>query len=192
MRHIYRCVALALVVPLGALRAQDTTGLARGARVRVRLAGTCEFTGPSCPHRSVVGTLDSIDSLTIVVHNEAGEAVRFPRLPNTRIDASAGPGACTFRRGNCVAIGVLGGAALGALAGWIYVQSQGGAGSGTSCQENLCELVYLFTVPAGALVGTIVGASVGGEDWKQVEPPVRVGVRPDGVGGIAVGVSVPF
>jgi hypothetical protein len=57
--------------------------------------------------------------------------------------------------------------------------------------ENLCELVYLFTVPAGALVGTIIGASVGGEHWKRVEP-VRVGLQRDGLGHLEVAVSVPL
>ena len=78
---------------------------------------------------------------------------------------------------------------VGFLAGWIYVQAQRGA---AECGENLCELVYYFSVPAGALAGTIVGASVGGEHWKRVELPVRVGVRPGGAGGIAVALSVPF
>jgi hypothetical protein len=54
------------------------------------------------------------------------------------------------------------GAALGAAVGFISVQSQGGA---KRCGESLCELVYAFTIPGGALVGMIVGAVVGAEHW---------------------------
>lgn len=188
MRHIGRCFALALCLPIAALRAQDTSALAPGARVRVRpISGTCEFTGPSCVYRWVVGTLDSINSVTIALHDEQGTPVSLPRGPNTRLDVSTGPGSCSENRGNCVFGGFLLGAGVGALAGAIWVKTQG-----SGCNDNPCGLIYLLTMPAGALVGTIVGASVGGEHWQQVGPVLRVGLRPTGHQGLALSVSVPF
>ena len=142
--------------------------------------------------REVVGSLESIDSATIVVRRENGEILHVPRAPGTRLDVSTSRGACSRHRGRCIALGFLGGAGLGAVVGWISVQSQGGAGSGTSCNENLCELVYLVTVPAGAVLGTIVGAVTGGEDWESADLPARVSVGPDGSGRFAVGLSLRF
>ena len=186
MTHIFRWFALALALPLGFLSAQETPTVARGTRVRV--------TNDEHPHYvRVVGTLESIDSSTIIVRRDDGDTINVPRHPGTWLDVSAGPGACSpHRRGRCVAIGLLGGAALGAVVGWISVQSQGGTGSGSYCSDSPCELVYLLTVPAGALVGTIVGAVVGGEHWKSAALPARLSVGPDGSGRFAVGLSLRF
>ncbi len=46
------------------------------------------------------------------------------------------------------------------------------------------------TNASGALVGTIVGAVVGGEHWQHVEPPVRVALFPESHGRLALGLSV--
>jgi len=106
--------------------------------------------------KRVVGTLESIDSSSIVVRRDNGDSVDFPRGPSTRLDVSAGPGLCSEgRRGNCAVIGLFGGAGLGFLAGAVVI-------GGSNCGEE-CGLAYLFTVPLGALVGIVVGASVGGE-----------------------------
>ena len=52
MKQLRVCIALVLGLPTGPLRAQDTTALAPGARVRVlTMPDPCEFTGPSCPFR---------------------------------------------------------------------------------------------------------------------------------------------
>jgi len=185
MTHIFRWFALALALPLGSLSAQETPTVARGTRVRV--------TNDEHPHYvRVVGTLESIDSSTIIVRRDDGDTINVPRHPGTWLDVSAGPGACSPNRGTCVAIGLLGGAALGAVVGWISVQSQGGTGSGSHCSDSPCELVYLLTVPAGALVGTIVGAGVGGEHWEGAALPARLSVGPDGSGRFAVGLSLRF
>jgi hypothetical protein len=60
------------------------------------------------------------------------------------------------------------------------------------CGESLCELVYAFTIPGGALVGMIVGAVVGAEHWRTVDPPIRVGVAPVGPGRRAFGLTAHF
>ncbi|HYL22333.1 MAG TPA: hypothetical protein VEU74_11270 [Gemmatimonadales bacterium] len=125
----------------------------------------------------MVGTLSSIDSQTIELRDERGAVVNVSRVPGTRLDLSTGSGACGRKRGECVALGFLGGAGAGALVGFLSVESQGGA---RACGENLCELIYWFTIPIGAVVGAIVGGVVGGEHWKTVDAPVRVGLRPDG------------
>jgi hypothetical protein len=70
MRHICCTVVLVVSLPLDHLSAQDTLTLAPGVRVRVTApARDCE---PSkarfCPRRCEVGTLVSIDSLTIVLN----------------------------------------------------------------------------------------------------------------------------
>ncbi len=178
MTHVFRCVAVALALPLGALGAQDTPVLQSGARVRV-------VNDDHVTSLRVVGRLESIDSSTIIVRRENGESVNVPRQPGTRLDVSAGPGMCSpGRRGNCVAIGFLGGAGLGALAGAISVQGCRDTGNAP------CALAYLVTVPLGALVGTRVGMTVGGEHWHRAELPARLSIGPDGSGRFAVGTQV--
>lgn len=179
MRHISGCLALALALPLGVLHTQDTKALPRGTRVRVwGIPSPCEFTGPSCPYQWVVGTVASIDSLSIVLRDKRGEQVFVPRAPNTQLEVSTRRGRCWGE--SCVGVGFFSGAAAGAL-----------LGASHSCTSE-CGLLYLLTVPAGALVGTIIGATAGGEHWEHVEAPIRVGLRPDGYGHVALRVSMSF
>jgi len=161
---------------LGALGAQETPAVAAGTRVRVTAPDGWRDVGP--------GSLEAIDSATIVVRRANGMTVAFPRERGTRLDVSGGPGACSGgHRGRCVALGFLGGAALGALAGGVLEPD---------CFRLLCRLVFLRTLPAGAVLGTIVGAVIGGEHWRTVEPPARISVGPVGPGRFAVGLSVQF
>jgi hypothetical protein len=168
------CLTVALLLPLGAPLAQQAPTLARGARVRV-----------IAPDRRVVGQLESIDSATIVVRRQNGDVVTVERAERTRVDVSAGPGSCSpGRRGGCIALGFLGGAAVGLGVGAIAV---------SGCDGELCGLYYLVTVPAGAVLGTIVGAVVGGEHWKRAEMPARMTFAPDGRGkAVRVGIEVRF
>jgi len=176
MRRICCCFALALGLPLGALGAQETPAVAAGTRVRVTAPDGWRDVGP--------GSLEAIDSATIVVRRANGMTVAFPRERGTRLDVSGGPGACSGgHRGRCVALGFIGGAALGALAGGVLEPD---------CFRLLCRLVFLRTLPAGAVLGTIVGAVIGGEHWRTVEPPARITVGPVGPGRFAVGLSVQF
>src|SRR5436309_2917602 len=174
MRRICSCFALALGLPLGALGAQETPALAPGVRVRVTAPDGWRDVGP--------GSLEAIDSATIVVRRANGTTVAFPRESGTQLEVSWGPGACSggARRGGCIALGFLGGAALGVLAPVVS--------SGT-CRRLVCGL-FVVTVPAGVVLGTIVGAVVGGEHWRTVEPPARISVGPVGPDRFAVGLSV--
>ena len=174
----YNCLAVALVLPFSSLVAQEPPTLAPGSRVRV-----------STPDERVVGALAAIDGATIVVRRKNGSLDSLPMTPRTRLDVSGGPGLCSpGRRGTCVAVGFVGGAALGAV-----------VGAAAECSDDgLCVLVYFFTVPAGALVGTIVGAVLGGEHWNRAEPPARLTLAPGDQSSsrpwhaIRMGVSVPF
>jgi len=159
MRYICCIVVLLLSLPLGNLSAQDVLALAPGVRVRVTApVPDCEpREARFCPRGQEIGTLVSIDSLTIVMNDAKGIRRELPRGPYTRLDLSAGSGACGGHRG-----------------------------------ENLCELVYLVTVPGGALVGMIVGGVLGAEHWHTVEPPIRVGLTPSGPGRWAFGFSAHF
>src|SRR5437773_10052110 len=107
MKRICSRFALALGLPLGALGAQETPALAPGVRVRVTAPDGWRDVGP--------GSLEAIDSATIVVRRANGTTVAFPRERGTQLEVSWGPGACSggARRGGCIALGLLGGAALG-------------------------------------------------------------------------------
>src|SRR2546426_3423677 len=96
MRYICCIVVLLLSLPLGNLSAQDILALAPGARVRVTAPVLdCEpREARFCPRRQEIGTLVSIDSLTIVVNDAKGIRRELPRGPYTRLDLSAGSGAC--------------------------------------------------------------------------------------------------
>jgi len=178
VNRVSRYLALALGLPLGALHAQDTTALAPGTRVRVWTTFNCELRGPSCP-RWVVGTLASIDSLSIVVHDESGEVVRVAQAPNTRLQVRTRRGPCFG--GSCAGVGFLAGVAAGTLV------------ASRTCRSD-CEVDYWIAVPTGALLGTIFGAVLGHEHWQRAEPPTRVGLWSDGHGHghVALGVSVQF
>jgi hypothetical protein len=189
MTCILRCFAVALALPLGALTAQEAPTLATGARVRVN-APKPDCTSPEVApcYRQVVGSLEFIDSATIIVRRENGEAVHVPREPSTRLEVSA-PGRCgAGRRGTCAAIGLFGGAAFGAATGLIIGHMQGCVWGG----QNVGCAAYLGVAIPGALVGMVVGAVVGGEDWKRADVPARLSVGPDRSGRLSLGLSVPF
>lgn len=179
MTHTLGCLAVTLVLPLVALAAQEVPVVQSGSRVRVTY-------DPFGTHFvRVVGMLESIDSTTIVVRDNEG-LLSIPREGSTQLDVSAGPGACSGGgRGGCVAIGFFGGAALGVLAGLA-------AGGANTCGDCMNGLVFLFTVPAGAVVGTVIGAVVGGEHWRSVTPPARLSMEPNGARGLKLGLSLPL
>src|SRR2546425_3199454 len=129
MRYICCVVVLLLSLPVGNLSAQDILALAPGARVRVTApVPDCEpREARFCPRRQEIGTLVSIDSLTIVMNDAKGIRRELPRGPYTRLDLSAGSGACGGHPRGCVRPRLLRGAAPGAAAGFFSVQSPGGA-----------------------------------------------------------------
>ena len=181
MTATLRCFAVALALPLGDLKAQEAPTVAPGTRVRV-------MNDETVYRYDVVGTLQSVDSSTIILRRDDGDILKVPRRPLTRLDVSTGPGSCSpGRRGTCVAIGFGLGALVGAAAGLIIGQEYRCASGG----ENTCGPFLLVAVP-GALAGAIVGGLVGGEHWKTAPLPARVNLGPDGSGQFALGLSVPF
>src|SRR3989442_7753838 len=102
--------ALALGLPLSALGAQETPAVAAGTRVRVTAPDGWRDVGP--------GSLEAIDSATIVVRRANGTTVAFPRERGTQLEVSWGPGACSggARRGGCIALCLLRGAGRGRTA----------------------------------------------------------------------------
>lgn len=193
MRRLCCCFVLALSLPLSALNAQELPALAAGARVRVRAPKRVCNSPETWPcYGKMVGALASIDSATIVLWLENGEAVNVSRAPETRLEVSTGRGTCSRHRAACVGLGFFGGAAVGAAVGFISVEVQGGP-KGGNCSDRPCELVYWLTIPAGVVVGTIYGAIArGGEDWEGVDLPARLSVGPDGSGGLRFGLTLPF
>ena len=174
MKHIV-CILGFLVPPLHVVGAQEPLIPELGTRVRV-----------TTDTRRTTGTLESIDSTTIVVRARNGRTVAFQRASNFDLDVSAGPGTCgEGRRFGCVALGFLGGGVVGLGVGALIV---------SGCNDELCGLWYLITVPAGALVGTIVGAVLPGERWKEAALPALTYVVPEAAGErrIRLGVQLRF
>ncbi|HVH31353.1 MAG TPA: hypothetical protein VNA31_06780 [bacterium] len=185
MKPGLRCFfVVALALPLRVLDAQEPPRVSLGTRVRVSNDSKArERYGLSTGR--VVGTLESLGSSTITVRGDNGESTAVPRLPSTRLDVSAGPGSCSgSRRAGCIVVGFFGGALVGVLAG----VAAGGAGD--TCEG--CGLAFLLTVPAGAVLGTVIGAVVGREHWEAVALPAHVSLVPHGSGRFTLGVSLRF
>lgn len=179
---------VALSLQLNALSAQETPALVLGVRVRVvRPDPGCGAPGAFwCRRWKVVGTLASVDSLTVVVRNQDGRSENVPRVPGIQLDVSQGPGLCGRHRVPCVGAGLIGGGALGTLYGAIWAHAHR-----TSCAEN-CGLVYFVSVPVGAALGTLVGAMIGGEHWAPTPLPARLSVAPSNHARFLLGLSMQF
>jgi len=126
------------------------------------------------------GRLAQIDSATIVVRLKNGETENVSRAPGTRLDVSVGRRACG---GGCIVLGFGGGVAVGALAGGI---AQAG-----KTYTNFCG-PSVITVPAGVVLGIVIGAMIKVEHWKSTSIPARLSVGPDRSGRLALGLSVKF
>ncbi len=182
------CFALALSLPLGALTAQEERALTAGARVRLNVPkADCTYPEMAPCYRRVVGSLESVDSATIRVRSEDGDTVRVARAPSTRLEVNTRHGVCGGRRPECVFLGLASGVAVGAPVGAIMVASQGGA---NSCID--CPYVFFATLPAGALIGTVVGLALPGDEWEGADDPVRLTMGPDRSGRFALGLSLRF
>lgn len=153
----------------------------------IALKADCTYPAVAPCYGNVVGSLESIDSATIVVRRANGTTVAFPRERGTRLDVR-GPGSCSGgKRGGCVALGFLGGAVFGAVTGFIIGHQEGCATGGG---QNVGCRAFLAVALPGALVGMFVGAMVGGEHWKSAPLPVRLSLGPDGSDRFALGLSV--
>src|SRR5260370_18830426 len=183
MTDTLRCCAVVLAL-LGVGNAQGAPAQVAGARVRVMVPKhICSSTETWPCYRHVIGTLVSIDHANIGVRPESGETESVSRAPTTRLDLSAGPGACGVR---CIALGFIGGAAVGGL---VYAVS-GGAKS--NCVTWGCLNPYALAVPAGAVLGMIIGAVLRVEQWESAPLLARLRLGPDGAGRVGLGLSLPF
>ena len=181
-------VALGIVLQVGALNAQDAPALAPGARIKVvRPDPGCGVPGAFwCRRWTVVGTLASVDSLTVVVRGEDGTLKDVPKVPGLELDVSQGPGLCSHRRLACIGAGLVGGIGLGTLYGAIWNHEHR-----ANCVAG-CRSVYLASVPVGVVLGCLVGSGIGREHWTPTPLPVRLGLGPGGNEGFSVGFSLVF
>src|SRR5260370_5377390 len=131
------CWAIALGLPLGRLGAQEPPALAAGARVRVLAPKPiCIYPEMAPCYGKVVGSLESIDSASIVIRRETGDTVRISRAPGVRLEVSSGRRACSEHRGSCVVLGLLGGAAVRAAGRFV----SGGSHAGPrACGAARCQ-----------------------------------------------------
>jgi hypothetical protein len=174
MKHIV-CILSVLVLPLHAAVAQEPLIPELGSRVRV-----------TTDRQQATGRLESVDSAKFVVRSRDGSTVSFQRGSDFQLDVSGGPGRCgEGRRFGCVALGFLVGGVAGLGVGAVMV---------SNCDDDLCGLLYLVTVPAGALVGTVVGALIGREHWNEGRLPALTYVVPDASGErrLRLGVQLRF
>lgn len=143
-----------------AARAQDSTTLAEGSRVRV--------TAPELGLRSRKGTLVSADGDTVFVRVSGGSLVAIPRGALARIEVRAGPGPRPIARDALVGMG------LGALAGAI---------AAATCTDPECPAHFVeYAAGAGAIFGLASGTAIGAlsrtDRWEPVDRRrvFRVGV----------------
>src|SRR5260370_27552724 len=117
------CWAIALGLPLGRLGAQEPPALAAGARGRVLAPKPiCTYPEMAPCYGKVVGSLESIDSASIVIRRETGDTVRISRAPGVRLEVGSGRRACSEHRGSWVVLGLFGGAAVGAAAACAFLR----------------------------------------------------------------------
>ena len=167
-----RCIGMtfALSLAFDALSSQATP-LAPGSRVRVVVRQPCIYVAGTCVEK-VVGTLTSVDSLSIFMRDTNDSAQSFPRAPGTLLQVSE-QGPCAIRA-RCIALGLVGGVGLGLLVGWINAKN-------TYCVgEDICGLVTKVAVVGGAGLGIIVGAALPAEHWQTVDVPARLSLGPVG------------
>jgi hypothetical protein len=135
----------------------------------------------------VVGTLASVDSQTVVVRNEDGRTENVPRVSGIELDVSDGPGFCGGRRrAPCVGAGLIGSAALSTLYGSLWSHAHQ-----TSCVGD-CGRVYPVSISIGVVLGTLVGAVVGGEQWTLTSLPAHLSLAPGDHGRFSLGLSMRF
>lgn len=180
MTHIFRCFAVALALPLGALSAQETPTVAPGTRVRVW--------APQLPDEKQAGTLVDLRGDTLFLQPELqADTVGIPRAAVTRLEISRGQ---RLHTGEGAFLGFTIGAGAGALAGFLI-------GNGQDCDGGCGGLGALVIggigAGAGLIIGTVVGGNMKTDRWEEVPPyQFRVGVLPQRGGRIAFAASVRF
>jgi hypothetical protein len=131
--------------------AQQAAPVGAGQRVRVR-AGV--------PLRYHTGTVAALHVDTLVLDQGRRGRVALPLASVVQLERSAGPGRCAApgARLACIVGGGLVGALVGGVIGYTTTQGPG----------DLSGIGVLWGVPAGLVVGMLVGNFVGGERWERV------------------------
>jgi hypothetical protein len=148
---------LALLLPRMALNAQ-ASALPPGTRVRVQ--PPCGATDTVRPCRAVMGRLLAPTGDGLLIEDAHGVMRRIDLPTGSRFERSAG-----YRRHTLLGLGL--GSLVGLGTGALLVSGCTKGGS----DDELCGLYYLFTVPAGAALGTLVGALTRTERWEAVPAP---------------------
>ena len=146
-------VVILLVLPSG-LHAQAPT-LTPGSRVRVWPA--CPASTPARACSPVIGQFLGFQGDSLLIQEDGGPPRVIPGDPAMRLEVSAG------RRGHTLlglGVGTLTGLATGAA-----LVSSCTTGSE---DDGLCNIYYLITVPAGAGLGSILGALIRTDRWQSV------------------------
>ena len=169
---------MALLLPRTPLHAQGSA-VPPGTRVRVHTPCGPVDTARSC--RVVVGRLVAPSGDSLLIEDAHGVTRRIDLTSRTRLERSAG-----YRRHTLLGLGL--GSLVGLGTGALLVSGCTRGGS----DDELCGLNYVFTVPAGAALGTVVGARTRTDRWEALPTPataLRVWSLP---GRTAVALTVPF
>lgn len=147
-----------LLAPVPGLHAQDapSTGdtLQPGARVRIY--------APSVAPRRLVGSVEAL-APDLVVIRDRGDLTSVPIQSIQSVEISRG-----YHRGRHATTTLLF-AAVGALIGWGFSDfvEPDGDGYRSSVHRALFTRPQI-TVSAGALIGGLIGLSIGGEAWRPI------------------------
>lgn len=158
---------LALLLGAGALpvAAQLPSPITAGNLARLDIGCPAEARGARCTR--LVGRVEAVgpDSLTLRLADDGSRRIAWANVQGLAI---------SHRSRGHAGQGFLAGTAIGVLAGALEksscLQTAGEYG-------GLCSLSYLLTVPAGALLGTVIGALLRTPTWEVVPVPGSGGRR---------------
>jgi len=146
----------ALLLPSASLPAQ-VPAVPPGARVRVQ--HPCGVADPARACMTLIGRALRPVGDSLLVEDEHGRIRGVDLLSAARLERSTG-----YRRHTLLGLGLGALAGLGSGALLASECTQGGRGE----DDGMCNLYYLITIPAGAGVGTLVGALTPTERWETV------------------------
>lgn len=169
---------LAFLLPRTPVHAQGST-VQPGTRVRVQ--PPCGATDTGRPCRTVVGRLLAPTGDSLLIEDAHGVTRKIDLATGSRVERSVG-----YRRHTLLGLGL--GSLVGLGAGALLY-----SGCTTGGEDDwLCGFYYFATVPAGAALGTVVGALTRTERWEAVSAPattLHVWPLP---GRTTVALTVPF
>ncbi len=156
MPHWTLLALAALLLPLASSPAQVPV-VPPGARIRVQ--DPCGVADPARACAPLIGRVLRPVGDTLLVEDGHGRIRGVALSSATRIERSTG-----YRRHTLLGLGLGTLAGLGSGALLASGCTQGGRGE----DDGLCNLYYVITIPAGAAVGTVVGALTRTERWETV------------------------